>query len=124
MIRERPDEVTPAIGQVESFRDHPMTILAHAALLTGLLAARSVRGGFSGMLGTYLSIPSIVATVAAVIFLSLTIGWWTVGSFLGLSIIAGVLIVRDTMPWWVSTQPVWMILTVFLACAAWASRLL
>lgn len=100
-----------------------MTILAHVALLTGILAARSVRGGFSGMLGTYLSIPSMAATVATVIFLALTIGWWTVGSFLGLSVIAGVLIVRDTLPWWVSTQPVWMFLTVLLACAAWASRL-
>lgn len=95
--------------------------LAIAGLVTGLCTARSVRGGFSGPIGTYLSVAAQLALVAALVLLALTIGWWTAAAFVIASIAVGMVIGQDTLHWWVLTQPVWGTVTVALVAGAWGA---
>lgn len=109
------------------FTDRQMELLTYAlvfvALQTGLCAARSLRGGFSGRLGTYLALPAQAAFVAAIVLCTMLVGWWTVAVFIVASVVAGMLIGRDNLAWWVQTQPAWWCLTIILAAAAWGIHL-
>lgn len=98
--------------------------IASGALLLLVCFSRSVRGGFSGPLGTYLGLLQIPLGIALLWLLALVVGWWTIAIFVAVSLVSGVLVIRATLGWWVIAQPMIGLGMVVLTAAAWALHLL
>lgn len=98
--------------------------LAGAGLFALILFARSIRGGFSGPLASWLSLLQIPAAAASVWLLALTLSWWTVAYFIGASLLVGGLVNRNNLAIWVSLEPISGLLAVLLPAAGWTVRYL
>lgn len=79
--------------------------LAVLGLVVTLCFARSIRAGFSGTIGTYLSLLQIPAVIAATWALFLVVGWWAVAAFLAASVLAGLVVNQRNVGHWVIAQP-------------------
>jgi hypothetical protein len=123
-LAKLPPIPTPDVPALIPHMDFLTYALIAIAIQAGLCAARSVRGGFSGKLGTYLALPAQIALVAAIALCAVLVGWWTVAAFVLASIVAGVLVGRESLAWWVHTQPAWFALTIIPTAAAWGVHLL
>lgn len=89
-----------------------------------MLLARSTRGGFSGPLGTYLSVTAIPVASAALWVLAYSFGWWTIAAFLCVSFVAGLLSPRPMLGHYVLMQPLLGLSGLAFVIAAWAAHLL
>jgi hypothetical protein len=101
-------------------------ILFLSALFFGMLAARAgtvfARGGIqpTNLLVVIINFASMISTIAIVVFGFLSLSWWIpISGFIGISLIAGVLINYSTMTFFYKALPITGLIAIIINAYAW-----